>query len=113
MVTILKNIKISNVKVTFNNKTEISYITLETAIRLGLLIIKNQSMALKIIIKTKSRFINYTNNIAIIIRNLVIRIWFYIINILDIKIILGFPFFRKARLSFQYPLDKENEPVLA
>ena len=50
-------------------------------------------MALKIIIKIKSRFIDYVDNIAI-------RIWFYIIDILGIKIILSFLFFRKARLFF-------------
>ena len=93
MVTIPENTKISNVRITFNNGAEVSCITLETAIRLGLPITKSQSMALKTITKTKSRFISYTNNIAIIIGNLVIRIRFYIINIPDTKIILSFPFF--------------------
>jgi len=57
-------------------------------------------MALKIITKIKSHFIGYANNIAIIIGNLIVCIWFYIINILSIKIILSFPFFWKAKLSF-------------
>jgi len=70
-------------------------------------------MALKIITKTKSRFIGYADNIAVTVGNLIICIWFYIINILNTKIILSFPFFRKARLSFQYPLDKEGGSVLA
>ena len=70
-------------------------------------------MALKIIIKIKSCFIGYANNIAIIIGNLVVCIWFYIINISGIKIILSFLFFRKAKLFFWYPSDEESEPVLA
>ena len=69
-------------------------------------------MALKIITKTKSCFIGYVDNIAITIRNLIVRIWFYIINILSIKIILGFLFFRKAKLFFQYPSDEEGELIL-
>ena len=83
-----------------NSRVKVSCITLETAIRLSLLITKSQSMALKIIIKIKSRFISYADNIAITVEDLVIRTWFYIIDILGTKIILGFPFFRKARLFF-------------
>ena len=70
-------------------------------------------MALKTITKTKSRFINYADNIVITIEDLVIRTRFYIIDIPSTKIILSFPFFRKARLSFRYPSDKESGPVLA
>jgi len=61
------------VRVTLNNEAEVSYITLETAIQLSLLITKSQSMALKIITKTKSCFIGYTNNITITIRDLIVR----------------------------------------
>ena len=60
-------------KATLDSGTEISCITLKTAIRLGLLITKNQSMALKIITKIKSHFIGYANNVAITIRDLVVR----------------------------------------
>ena len=41
MVTIPENTKISDVKATLDNEAEVSCITLETAIRLGLSIIKN------------------------------------------------------------------------
>jgi len=112
VVTILKNTKISNVKATLDSGTEISCITLKTAIRLGLLITKNQSMALKIITKIKSRFIGYANNIAVIVGDLIVCIWFYIIDIPNTKIILSFPFFRKARFSFRYLSDKKGELVL-
>lgn len=87
-------------KATLDNEVEVSYITLKIAIQLGLLITKSQSIALKIIIKIKSRFINYADNIAIIVENLIVCIWFYIIDIPGTKIILGFSFFRKARFSF-------------
>ena len=100
MITISRNIKISNIKATLNSKAEVSCIILEMAIQLGLPITKSQSIALKIIIRIKSRFIDYVNNIAITVGNLIVRTRFYIINILGIKIILSFLFFRKVRLSF-------------
>ena len=112
MVTIPENTKISDVRATFDSGVEVSYIILEMAIRLGLSITKSQSMALKIITKTKSCFIGYADNIAVIVGDLVICIWFYIINILGTKIILGFLFFWKARFSFRYPSDKEGKSVL-
>ena len=93
MVTIPGNIKISNVKAILNSEAEVNCITLEMAIRLSLLITKSQSMALKTIIKIKSRFISYTDNIAVIVRDLIIHTWFYIIDILGTKIILSFLFF--------------------
>ena len=113
MVTIPENTKISDVRATFDSGVEVSYIILEMAIRLGLSITKSQSIALKIITGIKSCFIGYADNIAVTVGDLIIRIWFYIIDILDIKIILSFPFFRKARFSFWYLLDKEGELVLA
>ena len=113
VVTIFRNIKISNVKVTFDNEAKVSCIILETAIRLSLSITKSQSIALKIITKTKYCFIGYADNIAITVEDLVIRTWFYIINIPGTKIILGFLFFRKARLFFQYPSNKESRSILA
>ena len=44
------------------------------------------------IIRTKSRFIRFTNNITIIIRNTIVRTRFYIIESLRIKVVLRFPF---------------------
>ena len=74
MVTILGNTKISDVKATLNSEAEVSCIILEMAIRLSLSITKSQSMALKIITKTKSCFIGYADNIAVIVGDLVICI---------------------------------------
>ena len=70
-------------------------------------------MALKIIIEIKFCFIGYVDNIAVTVKDLIVRIWFYIIDILSIKIILSFLFFWKARFFFQYLLDEEGELVLA
>ena len=113
VVTIPGNTKISDVRATLDSGAEVSCITLETAIRLGLPITKSQSMALKTITGIKSRFIGYADNIAVTVGDLVVRTRFYIIDIPGTKIILGFPFFRKARLSFRYPSDEEGGPVLA
>jgi hypothetical protein len=50
-------------------------------------------MALKSIINVKSRFIRYINNVPVIVRDYIIFIKFYIINILSIKVIFKFLFF--------------------
>jgi hypothetical protein len=70
-------------------------------------------MALWIIIKNKSRFVGFANNIAIIIENTIIRTWFYIINSFGIKVILRFLFIQKARVIFRYLKDKEDGLVFA
>jgi hypothetical protein len=44
------------------------------------------------IIKTKSRFIRFLNNVVIIIRNIIIKTRLYIINSLGIKVIFRFLF---------------------
>jgi len=73
VITIPRNIKINNVKATLDSGAEVSCITLKTAIRLNLSITKSQSIALKTITKTKFCFINYADNIAITIKDLIIR----------------------------------------
>jgi hypothetical protein len=44
------------------------------------------------IIRTKSRFIRFIDNVTIIIRNTIIRTRFYIIESPRIKVVLRFPF---------------------
>lgn len=68
--------------------------TLDTALRLGVLIIKSNNIVFKTIISTKSKFTGYTDNVAVTIRDLMIYIRFYIINIPGTRVILRFPFFR-------------------
>jgi hypothetical protein len=61
-------------------------------VRFEILIIYNIEMALWIIIETKSRFIGFSDNIAIIIGNTVIKTRLYIIDSPGIKVVLGFLF---------------------
>ncbi len=49
-------------------------------------------MALQTIIRNKSRFVGFTNNVLVTISNIVVRTRFYIIDYLGIKVILGFLF---------------------
>ena len=65
------------------------------------------------IIGTKSRFIGFINNVAITIRNTIIRTRFYIIESPRIKVVLGFPFIQKARVTFRYPKNEKDKPVFA
>jgi len=51
------------------------------------------------------------NNIAIIIGNTIVRTRFYIIKSPRIKVVLGFLFIQKARVTFRYLKDKEDRPV--
>jgi len=43
----------------------------------------------------------------------VVRTWFYIIDCLGIKVILGFLFIQKARVTFRYSRNKEDRLVFA
>jgi hypothetical protein len=113
VVTIPGNTKVSNVRATLDSGAEVSYMTLNTAARLGLPITRSHNMALKTITRIKSKFTRYANNITVSVGDLVVRTRFYIIDILGIKIILGFPFFRQVRVSFRYPSDEEGGIVLA
>ena len=70
-------------------------------------------MALRTIIGTKSRFVGFADNVAVTIGNTVVRTRFYIMESPGIKVVLGFPFIRKARVTFRYPKDEEDGPVFA
>ena len=70
-------------------------------------------MALKTITGVKSRFISFVNNIIVIIGNCVINNKFYIIDAFSIKVILGFLFFCKVKVSFCYFRDYNKGIVLA
>jgi hypothetical protein len=68
-------------------------------------------MAFRTIIRTKSRFVGFINNVIVIIKNTVVRTRFYIIKSLRIKVVFEFPFIRKARVIFRYLKDEEDGPV--
>ena len=63
------------------------------------------------IIRTKSRFIRFINNVTVIIKNTIIRTRFYIIESPRIKMVLRFLFIQKARVTFRYLKDEEDGPV--
>jgi len=65
------------------------------------------------IIGTKSRFVGFADNVAVIIGNTIVRTRFYIIESPGIKVVLGFLFIQKARVTFRYPKDEEDGPVFA
>ena len=96
VIILTSRVKLIDVKATLNTSIEVSIITLNATTRFKILITYSLRMALRTIISSKSRFISFIDNMLIIIRNLVVRTRFYIIDYLRIKIILRFPFFRKV-----------------
>jgi fumarate reductase subunit C len=71
---------------------EVSVIFLDIVVRFKILIIYSIRMALWTIIKIKSRFVRFLDNVVIIIRNIVVRTRLYIIDSPSIKVVLGFLF---------------------
>ena len=94
-----------------NNEIKINIINLNAIERFKILIIYNKRINLRIIIKNKFKFINYINNFLITIENSIIKTRFYIINKINIKIILGFLFMRKIKLIFRYLNDYKNKLI--
>ena len=78
--------------------------------RFEILITYSTGIALRTIIRTKSRFVGFIDNVAVIIGNTIVRTRFYIIESLKIKVVFGFLFIRKARVTFRY-FKEEDGPV--
>jgi hypothetical protein len=83
------------------------------AVQLEVPITKSDSMALKSITGAKSRFLGYADNVPVTVGDCIVPTRFYIMDIPGVRVILGFPFFRTARVSFRYPSDAEGGPVYA
>ena len=96
MITLTRRAKLIDVRAILNTGVEVSIIILNTIIRFKILIIYSSGIALRTIISSKSRFVRFTDNVPVIIRNSVVQTRFYIIDYPRIKIILRFPFFRKV-----------------
>jgi hypothetical protein len=90
---------------------EVSYISLDAVLRFEIPITYNTRIALRTIIRTKSKFIGFTDNVTVIIKNTIIRTRFYIIKSPGIKIVLRFLFIQKAKVIFRYLKDEEDGPV--
>ena len=72
MITMIKRIKLIDVKAIFNIKVKVNIIIFNVAICFKILIIYSLRIALKIILNNKFKFIRFINNILIIIKNLII-----------------------------------------
>jgi hypothetical protein len=113
VVTMPGRTTISDVRATLDTGAEVSCMTLEAAVKLELAITNSHNMALKTITGTRSRFLGFADNIPVAVGNCVVHTRFYIMDTPGVKIILGFPFFRKSRLTFRYPSDYDGGKVLA
>jgi hypothetical protein len=92
IIIIVGRSKLADIRAILDIRTEVSVISLDVAIRFKILITYNTGIALRIIIRTKSRFVGFSDNITIIIRNTVVKTRLYIINSLRTKVVLGFLF---------------------
>ena len=113
VIMIIGRAKLSNIRAILNIGAEVSVITLDAVTRFEIPITYSLGMALRTIVRNRSRFVSFADNMLVIIRNIVVRTRFYIIDCLGIKIILGFLFFRKARVTLRYPKDYKDGPMFA
>jgi hypothetical protein len=113
IITLTGRGKLADVRATLDTGAEVSVITLDAALRFEIPITHSSGMALRTIIGNKSRFVGFADNVAVTVGNTVVRTRFYIMDCPGIKVILGFPFIRKARVTFRYPRDEEDGPVFA
>ena len=102
IITLASQVKLNNIRVILNTSTKVSVIMLDTILWFEILITYSSSMALRIIIRDRLRFIRFIDNIPITIRNSIIWTRFYIIDYSRIKVILRFPFIYKARIILRY-----------
>ena len=113
VVTLTGTTKLSDVRATLDTGAEVSVMTLDAVTRFEIPVTYSSGMALRTIIGSKSRFVGFADNVPVTIGNSVVRTRFYIMDCPGIKIILGFPFFRKARVTLRYPRDEEDSLVFA
>ena len=100
-------------RVTLDTGAEVSYISFNVVLRFEIPITYSIRITLRTIIRIKSKFVGFINNVTVTIKNTIVRTRFYIIKSPGIKVVLGFPFIRKARVTFRYPKDEEDGPVFA
>ncbi len=92
IITLTGRAKLADVRAILDIGVEVSVITLDATKRFEILVTYSLGMALQTIIRNKSRFVGFTDNVLVIIGNTVVRTRFYIIDCLGIKVILGFLF---------------------
>jgi hypothetical protein len=92
IITIVSRGKLTDVRVILDTGVEVSYISLDAVLRFEILITHSIRIALRTIIKTKFKFVGFIDNVAVTIKNTVIRTRFYIIKSLRIKVVFRFLF---------------------
>ena len=95
-------------RVTLDIKTEVNYISFNVVLKFKILITYIIKIAFRTIIKTKFKFVGFINNVIVIIKNIIVRTRFYIIESLRIKVVLRFPFIRKVKVIFRYFKNEED-----
>jgi hypothetical protein len=73
IITIAGRSKFTDVRAILNTRAEVSVISLDVALRFKIPITYSSGMALWTITRNKSRFIRFVDNIAVIIRNTIVR----------------------------------------
>jgi len=92
IIIIISRGKLTDMRATLDTGAEVSYISLDAVLKFEILITHNIRIALRTIIRTKFKFVGFIDNVAVIIKNTVIRTRFYIIKSFKIKVVLGFLF---------------------
>ena len=105
IITIAGRGKLTDIRAILDTGAEVSCISLDAVLRFEIPITYNTEIALRTIIRTKSRFVGFIDNVAVTIENTVVRTRFYIIESPGIKVVLGFLFIRKAKVIFRYLKD--------
>ena len=92
IIIIVDKGKLIDIRAILDTGAEVSYISLDAVLKFKILITYNIKIALRTIIKTKFKFIGFINNVAVTIKNTVVRTRFYIIKSLEIKVVFRFLF---------------------
>ena len=92
IIIIIGRGKLTDIRVILDTGAEVSYISLNAVLKFKILITYNIKIALRTIIRIKSKFIGFIDNVAVIIKNTIVRTRFYIIKSLGIKIVFRFLF---------------------
>ena len=92
IITIIGRGKLTDIRVILDIRAEVSYISLDAVLKFEISITYSTRITLRTIIKTKSKFVGFIDNVAVIIKNTIVRTRFYIIKSLGIKVVFRFPF---------------------
>ena len=92
IITIIDRGKLIDVRIILDIRAEVSYISLNVVLRFEILITYSTGIALRTIIRIKSRFVGFADNVTVTIRNTVVKTRFYIIKSPGIKVVFRFLF---------------------